>query len=85
MKSNSVSNPRALGGDDGPGANPEQLFAAGCSACFISAMQAVAARQKASLPGIDRAAAQTLVTAAHEVSPYSKATRGNADATLTVM
>ena len=45
-----LSTPKTLGGDDGPGTNPEQLFASGYSACFIGAMKAVAARQKISLP-----------------------------------
>ena len=34
-----LSRPRAMGGDDGPGTNPEQLFAAGYAACFHSAMR----------------------------------------------
>jgi len=112
-----LSTPKALGGDDGPGTNPEQLFAAGYSACFIGAMKAVAARQKiklpsevsiksdvaigphgskagafniavsmaVSVPGMERAAAEQLVAAAHEVCPYSNATRGNVDVTLTVV
>lgn len=37
-------------GSSGTGTNPEQLFAAGYSACFIGAMKAVAARQKVTLP-----------------------------------
>src|SRR5690606_25299807 len=41
-----LSTPKEMGGDGGPGTNPEQLFAAGYSACFIGAMNAVAARQK---------------------------------------
>src|SRR5512145_255680 len=45
-----LSTPRELGGDSGPGTNPEQLFAAGYSACFIGAMKAVARVQKISLP-----------------------------------
>jgi Ohr subfamily peroxiredoxin len=45
-----LSTPKELGGDSGPGTNPEQLFASGYSACFIGAMKAVAARQKISLP-----------------------------------
>ena len=90
----------------GSGTNPEQLFAAGYSACFIGALKAVAGRMKAalpadlsvaaevdlgpvkagygiavrmavSLPGMDRAAAQSLIDAAHQVCPYSNATRGN--------
>ena len=45
-----LSTPKELGGDSGPGTNPEQLFAAGYSACFIGAMKAVARMQKLSLP-----------------------------------
>ena len=103
-------------GSNRPGTNPEQLFAAGWSACFIGAMKAVAARQKIALPadvsirasvsigpmtgkegafgiavamtvtvpGMDRAAAEKLVATAHEVCPYSNATRGNIDVALTV-
>lgn len=100
-------------GGAGQGTNPEQLFAAGYSACFIGAMKAVAARQKITLPqdlsvdaevdlgpvgqvfgiavrmtihlpGMDSAAAQKLVDDAHQVCPYSNATRGNIDVTLTV-
>ena len=112
-----LSTPKELGGDSGPGTNPEQLFAAGYSACFIGAMKAVAARQKISLPaevsitadvaigpmtgkagafsvavamhisvpGMDRAATEELVKAAHEVCPYSNATRGNIDVDLRVI
>ena len=111
-----LSVPKGLGGDDGPGTNPEQLFASGYSACFIGAMKAVAARQKTSLPaevsiksavsigpmagkpgafsiavamavsvpGMDKAAVDSLVKAAHEVCPYSNATRGNIDVTFTI-
>ena len=111
-----LSTPKGLGGDDGPGTNPEQLFAAGFSACFIGAIKAVAGRQKikvpndvsiaaevsigpmtgkegafaidvaltVKLPGLDRAAAEKLVADAHEVCPYSNATRGNVDVKLTV-
>ncbi len=100
-------------GTAGTGTNPEQLFAAGYSACFIGAMKAVAgmkkitlpddlsidaavdlgkipnaygiaARLEVSLPGMDRAAAQALVDAAHQVCPYSNATRGNIDVTITL-
>jgi Ohr subfamily peroxiredoxin len=112
-----LSTPKELGGDSGPGTNPEQLFASGYSACFIGAMKAVAAKQKIALPaevsnsadvsigpmagkpgafsiavtmkisvpGMDKAAAQALVAAAHEVCPYSNATRGNIDVVLTVV
>jgi lipoyl-dependent peroxiredoxin len=112
-----LSTPKALGGDDGPGTNPEQLFAAGYAACFIGAMKAVAARQKlklpaevsinsqvsigpmtgkagafgiavklaVSVPGMERADAEALVAAAHEVCPYSNATRGNIEVDLLVV
>ena len=111
-----LSTPKELGGDGGPGTNPEQLFAAGYSAYFIGAMKAVAAREKiqlpaevsitsdvaigpyaekpgtfsiavamqVSVPGMERAALESLVAAAHEVCPYSNATRGNIDVTLTI-
>jgi Ohr subfamily peroxiredoxin len=111
-----LSTPRELGGDGGPGTNPEQLFAAGYSACFIGAMKAVAARQKirlpsevsitadvsigpmtgkagafgiavamvVSVPGMDRAAVEALVANAHQVCPYSNATRDNIDVALSV-
>ena len=108
-----LTTPRELGGAGGDGANPEQLFAAGYSACFIGAMKFVAARDKIalpqdvsidgsvgigaipngfgievelkiSLPGMDRAAAQALIEKAHQVCPYSNATRGNIDVTLTL-
>ena len=109
--------PKELGGPGGVGANPEALFAAGYSACFIGAMKAVAARQKLALPadvsstadvsigpmtgkegafgisvamavtvpGMAKADAEKLVATAHEVCPYSNATRGNIDVTLTVL
>jgi lipoyl-dependent peroxiredoxin len=112
-----LSTPKELGGAGGPGTNPEQLFAAGYSACFIGAMKAVAGKQKIALPaevsitsdvaigphankpgafgiqvdmrisvpGMDRAALEALVKTAHEVCPYSNATRGNVDVSLTVV
>jgi lipoyl-dependent peroxiredoxin len=100
-------------GTPGAGTNPEQLFAAGWSACFLSAIKIVAAknrvtlpaepaidaeidlgathgvfglaaRLKVSLPGIEPQAAQALVDAAHQVCPYSRATRGSIDVAITV-
>jgi Ohr subfamily peroxiredoxin len=40
-----LSVPKSMGGDDGPGTNPEQLFAAGYAACFASAVQSSAMRE----------------------------------------
>ena len=111
-----LSTPKELGGDSGPGTNPEQLFAAGYSACFIGAMKAVAAKQKialptdvsiksdvsigpmtgkpgafgiavamaVSVPGMAKADVEKLVATAHEVCPYSNATRGNIDVAFSV-
>jgi Ohr subfamily peroxiredoxin len=45
-----LTTPRELGGGGGDGTNPEQLFAAGYSACFLGALKHVAAREKATLP-----------------------------------
>jgi Ohr subfamily peroxiredoxin len=52
-----LSVPKGLGGDDGPGTNPEQLFAAGYSACFIGALKFVAGQKKISLPADVKATA----------------------------
>jgi Ohr subfamily peroxiredoxin len=109
-----LATPKELGGAGGPGSNPEQLFAAGYAACFLSAMKAVSPSQKLrvpsdatvtatigigprseggfgitadlkiSLPGLERDAAQRLIDAAHQVCPYSNATRGNVDVGLTL-
>jgi len=45
-----LSTPRELGGAGGDGTNPEQLFAAGYSACFLGALKFVAGKQKVALP-----------------------------------
>jgi len=109
-----LTTPRELGGAGAAGTNPEQLFAAGYSACFLGAMKYVASQEKIalpadvsvngnvgigqiptgfgievelkiSLPGLARDAAEALVAKAHVVCPYSNATRGNIDVTLTVL
>lgn len=109
-----LSTPKELGGAGGDGTNPEQLFAAGYSACFIGAMQHVAGQEKVklpedtsvtgevgigptdggfaidvelqvSIPGMDKADAETLVDKAHQVCPYSNATRGGVDVRLKVV
>ncbi|WP_077037737.1 organic hydroperoxide resistance protein [Pelomonas sp. KK5] len=106
--------PKEMGGPGGAGTNPEQLFAAGYSACFIGAMKAVGGKLKIavpadvsiaadvgigpipngfgiqatlniSLPGMERATAEQLVAAAHQVCPYSNATRGNIEVTLNIL
>jgi len=105
-----LSSPGTAGG----GTNPEQLFAAGWSACFMSAIGLAASQRKValppdraidaevdlgttggayllrarlnvSLPGLPREVAQALVDAAHEICPYSKATRGNIDVVINLV
>jgi osmotically inducible protein OsmC len=109
-----LSTPKGLGGDDGEGTNPEQLFAAGYAACFIGALKFVAGQDKISLPSdthinsevsigpieggfaisvklavslgnMDKAQAQVMVDKAHQVCPYSNATRGNIEVVLSVI
>lgn len=94
-------------GSPRPGTNPEQMFGAGWSACYLAAIgkaaaerdlrlpadaaidaevdlvldetdgYSLAARLTVSLPGIDRAAGEALISRAHELCPYSKAIRRN--------
>lgn len=101
-----LARPKELGGN-GEGNNPEQLFAAGYSACFLSSLQFVAAQGglkvhpdtevrvtvgigprseggfglevalEIRLPGLPRAEVEALVERAHQVCPYSNATRNN--------
>ena len=109
-----LTTPKDMGGAGGEGTNPEQLFAAGYSACFLGALKLVAGREKVtlpdatniqgsvgigpipngfgievelkiSLPGLERDQAQSLIDKAHIVCPYSNATRGNIDVTLTLV
>ena len=109
-----LSVPKGLGGPGGEGTNPEQLFAAGYSACFIGALKKVAGDQKiklpaevaitgevsigpkgvgfsiaakltVNLPGMEQGAAEQLVADAHQVCPYSNATRGNIDVDFEVV
>jgi Ohr subfamily peroxiredoxin len=44
-----LSTPKELGGDGGPGTNPEQLFSIGYSACFLGALKVVAGKEKVKL------------------------------------
>jgi lipoyl-dependent peroxiredoxin len=98
----------------GTGTNPEQLFAAGWSTCFLSAMKLIASKRKIelpkdtaidaevdlglahsdftlagrlniSLPGLDRETAKSLVEAAEQTCPYSRAIRGNVEATVNLV
>src|SRR5450755_983161 len=58
-----LNTPKELGGPGGEGTNPEQLFAAGYSACFLSAMKFVATHMKTALP------TDTAVTAEIGIGP----------------
>jgi lipoyl-dependent peroxiredoxin len=44
-----LTSPKELGGDGAAGTNPEQLFAAGYSACFLGALKFVAGQAKVKL------------------------------------
>ncbi|WP_380786269.1 organic hydroperoxide resistance protein [Sphingomonas sp. R86521] len=107
-----LSTPKEMGGAGGDGTNPEQLFAAGYSACFIGALKVAGQQLKVKvpddtkvtatvgigprdaggfgittdlvvdLPGLDREQAQRLMDTAHQICPYSNATRGNVDVGL---
>lgn len=45
-----LSTPKEMGGDGGPGTNPEQLFATGYAACFLGAIHAAGRRNKIAVP-----------------------------------
>src|SRR5262245_44158350 len=101
-------------GAAGNGTNPEQLFAAGWSSCFLGAVGVAAAKMKVrlpddravdaevglgtneggyllrarlnvKLPGLEREVAQAVVDAAHQICPYSRATRGNIDVVINLV
>ena len=109
-----LSMPKSMGGKGEEKTNPEQLFAAGYSACYGSALQVVAKKHKVDLgdfsvtasvdlgqteegdlqlsvildsyiPGVDVETGEKLVNEAHEICPYSRATRDNVDVTLNLM
>jgi osmotically inducible protein OsmC len=108
-----LSVPEAMGGQGGPGTNPEQLFAVGYAACFQSALLGVARGRHLDVsdstitshvgigptghggfgltvaldlhaPHVSHADGEELMARAHERCPYSNATRGNIEVTLTV-
>ena len=77
-----LRSPKELGGQGG-GTNPEQLFAAGYAACFDSALGLVLRQSKLrATTAVTAEVAQQAVERAHQVCPYSNATRGNIDVTL---
>ena len=106
--------PKSMGGKEDGKVNPEQLFACGYSACFGSAVKAIAKKKghnineahvfaevtigknpdggfqlavelKVHIPEVTHEQAQDIVEGAHQVCPYSKATRGNIDVKLTIL
>ena len=108
-----LSVPKEMGGGGGAATNPEQLFAAGYSACFDSALNLVINKSKiktgettvtadvsigqienggfglaveleVNIPGVSIEEAQELTEKAHQICPYSNATRNNIDVKLTV-
>ena len=104
--------PQELGGAGGNGTNPEQMFAAGYAACFLSALKLVASQEKvalkdpsitakvgignnekgegfslkvdlvADLKDVDQETATKLLEKAHQVCPYSNATRNNIEVSV---
>jgi len=108
-----LSTPKELGGAGGAGTNPEQMFAAGYSACFIGALKHIAASQSikladdiavtgevaigpieqgfaiavkltVDLKDMPKEQAEGLVATAHQVCPYSNATRGNIEVDISL-
>lgn len=108
-----LSTPKEMGGDGGPGTNPEQLFATGYAACYLGALRLVSGKAgspvgpdtkvtatvgfghntkgegfnldialKVTDHGLDQAKADEMIAKAHEVCPYSNATRNNVDVAL---
>jgi osmotically inducible protein OsmC len=73
-----LTSPKELGGDGAVGTNPEQLFAAGYSACFLSALKFVAGQAKVKIP------AETTVTATVGVGPREDGTGFGIDVALSV-
>lgn len=110
-----LATPKELGGPGGEGTNPEQLFAAGYSACFLSALKGAGQHLKVrvpadtsvtatvgigsrsqggfgitadlaiALPGLERVEALKLIERAHQICPYSNATRNNVDVSLVLV
>ena len=102
-------------GSPGTGTNPEQLLAAGWSACFLTNLKIAGGKMKVkvspeatvdgevdlcsgddggfylqanlkvNLPDLDRKVAQSLIDAAHQNCPYSKATRGNVEVVISLV
>jgi Ohr subfamily peroxiredoxin len=101
-----VRMPKEMGGSESGYTNPEQLFAAGYSACFDGALNLVARQERIKvkdtvvavtvgfgededggfgicakievhIPEVAKKVAEDLMNKAHQVCPYSKATRGN--------
>jgi osmotically inducible protein OsmC len=111
-----LDSPKELGGNGGPGTNPEQLFAVGYSACFLGAVKAIARGEKIAIPddatikatvdfgqqannvgygiavalevhipGLSLGDVTELVHKAHQICPYSNATRSNIDVKLSAV
>ena len=108
-----IKKPKEMGGPGGPYTNPEQLFAAGYSSCFASALShagllrrlkikssvtakvtigekndgkgfELAVEMDINIPGIDQKLAEELAKEAHQICPYSNATRNNVEVTIKV-
>lgn len=100
--------PEELGGAGGDATNPEELFAAGYSACFQGALAVAGGKREIDtsesevtahvhlappdmtlsvelevfIPGVDEETSRKLTESAHRICPYSRATQGNIEVTL---
>jgi lipoyl-dependent peroxiredoxin len=100
--------PEEFGGPGGAGTNPEELFAAGYSACFQGALSVAGGKRdidtsasdvtarvhltppdmtlsvelEVVIPGVDEETALKLAESAHRICPYSRATQGNIEVSL---
>ncbi len=109
-----LSVPKSMGGDGGPGINPEQLFGSAYAACFGGAIKLLAGKKRLNIsddfsveatigfcededgafleatldcyiPGVDLETGESLINMAHEICPFSKATRDNITVTLNLL
>jgi Ohr subfamily peroxiredoxin len=109
-----LSEPKSMGGDGGPGTNPEQLFGCAYAACFGGAVKLLAGKKRIALPddftvtatigfctdddgafleatldcylpGVSVEDGEKLLNMAHEICPFSKATRDNITVTLNLL
>jgi Ohr subfamily peroxiredoxin len=109
-----LSSPKSMGGDGGPGVNPEQLFGCAYAACFGGAIEVIAKKKRLDIgsefsvtatigfcededgafleatldcyiPGVDVKTGESIIKKAHQICPFSKATRDNITVNLNLL